>query len=142
MEQMINTHIWHPDHGFLSEQHRRIAEIIQDYEPTLFLAFVPPKIREANEEYPFALIHSPIGKPQYVVRRLKEDEVNEGLLAWIWASDNERNSPLVMIEKKEAAERVLRLKEEEDRMAAGHEFMQAVIKSPLHTYKHNGKKYQ
>lgn len=142
MEQMINSHIWHPDHGFLSEKHRRIAEIIQDYEPTLFLAFVPPKIRDANEEYPFALIHQPLNLPQYVVRRLKEEEVDESLLAWIWASDNERHNPLLMIEKKEAAERVLKLKEEEERMAARREFAETVLKSPLHTFKHDGKKYQ
>lgn len=141
MEQMINSHIWHPDYGFLNERVRRVAEIIADYEPTLFLSFIPPKMREVNEEYPYALIHRPLTGGEYVVRRLKEEDIDERLLAWIWSADNERNDVLAQLEKLETAQRVMKLKEEEEMLAPGREFMASVLASPKHVFKHDGKKF-
>jgi hypothetical protein len=142
MTDFINSHIWNEDEQcFTSELHRRVAEIINDYDPTLFLAWVPPRLREMDEQFPFAIIHQPAGQPQYVVRKLKESEVNEELLAWLWSNDTTKTNVLDRLEALDNARHALKLKEDIERDEELKEFATAVIGSPLHTYRHNGRKY-
>lgn len=139
---LIDSHIWNEEHNcFVSDSHRRVAEIINDYDSELFLAFVPPQLRELDEQYPFALIHSPQGKPQYVVWKLKESEINEQLLARIWSSDNLKHDVLGRIEALDAARHAMKLHAEMEAREEANEIGASILKSPLHTYKHNGKKY-
>lgn len=142
MTNHIDTHIWNEDEQcFTSELHRRVAEIINDYEPTLFLAWVPPRLREMDELYPFAIVHQPPGKPQYVVRKLKEEEVNEQLLAWLWSNDTTKTNVLDRLEALDNAKHALKLKEDLERDEEQKEFAISVLRSPLHTYRHKGRKY-
>lgn len=139
---LIDSHIWNEEHGcFVSEKHRRVAEIIHDYDEDLALAFIPPQLRELDEQYPFALVHSPPGKPQYVVWKLKESEINEQLLARLWSSDTLKHDVLGHIEALDAARHALKLHEEMEAREEANDIGKTILKSPLHTFKHNGKKY-
>jgi len=126
---------------FISEKHRQIAEIIKDYDPTLELAWIPPDKRSATA-LPFALVHRPVGKESYIVRKLRDDEVDERLLAWIWSNDTERNNPLLMLEKWETAKEAVRLKQQIEEAEERTDIATAILKSPLNAYKHNGKVYK
>lgn len=119
----------------ISQKMNRIQEIIQDYDPTLRLAWIPPKERTAFDKYPFVLIHSPVGKPEYIAMTLKEDEVNESLLARLWMHDNRRNNVLDRLEAEDAARQAIEFKQKMDAEEIRKELVSTIIKSPLNTYR-------
>lgn len=141
----LNTYIYDADSGyFISEEHRRIAEIIQDYNSDLYLCWIPPDKRALDDTEPFAIIHMPPGKPQYVVRRVKDSEVDVRLLQWLWSNDAARRGEDILnsLEAFEAAQKALKLKTEAEKLEEANDVATSIIKSPLNTYKHNGVKYQ
>ena len=139
----MDVHILDPETGyFISEAHQRIAEIIKDYEPTLELVWIPPNKRNFNDTFPFAVVHHPEGRESYVVRKLKEDEVDNRLLAWLFANDQERNSPLSMLDKIDLANELIKAKKQEEELAAKRDVALSILKSPLNRYKHDGVVYQ
>lgn len=139
----MDVHILDPETGyFISEAHQRIAEIIKDYEPTLELVWIPPSKRNFNDTYPFAVVHRPVGKPEYVVRKLKENEVDNRLLAWIFANDQERSNPIVMMDKLDQANEIIKAKRHEEELAEQRDVALSILKSPLSVYKHNGVVYR
>jgi hypothetical protein len=140
-------HIFDQESGYmLSQEHMRVAEVIRDYDPTLELTWIPPDNRVTKDDFdkPFALLHKPGDKPDYVVRKLKEDEVDHRIIAWLWMSDNARNGE-DLAEKVTAeanARQALAYLANHDKMMEKHELAASILASPLNTYKHEGVKYQ
>ena len=120
---------------YISQKMNRVQEIIQDYDPNLRLAWIPPKERTAFDKFPFVLIHSPVGKPEYIAMSLKEDEINESLLARLWMHDNRQASVLDRLEAEDAARNAMRYKEKMDAEEMRKEMVSSIIKSPLNTYR-------
>lgn len=128
---MTSTVTFDPESGrALSVEHQRIAEIIHDYEPTLSLAWVPPENRALNEQYPFAVIHSPEDAPAYIVMRLRENEVDHRVLARLWGADSKNGNVLTNIEAEEAARKAIELKAREDEIEEAREMAAWMIKAP------------
>jgi hypothetical protein len=126
----------------ISRSMNRIQEIIQDYNPDLELVWIPPRDRTAFDRQPFAVVHRPVGKPAYIVMFLKEDEVNETLLARLWSHDNSNGDVLTKLEALEAARQAVTLKKQMEDEEVRKELVGSIIKSPLNTYYHGGVKYQ
>lgn len=127
----MNGFNWDAEAGhFLSAEHQRIAQVIQDYDETLELAWIPPKNRELNEEYPFAVIHRPTDAPPYVVMRLRETEVDHRVIARLWGADNKNSNVLDAIEADEAARRALELLRQEEETLEAKEKAAWAIKAP------------
>jgi hypothetical protein len=140
-----NSYMYDADCGyFISEEHRIIAEIIQDYNPDLYLMWIPPDKRDLNDTEPFAIVHMPPGKSQYVVRRCKDSEVDVRLLEWLWSNDQARGGTDILgrLEAHEAAKKAMQLKRDQEKLDAAQDIALSIIKSPLNAYKHNGVKYQ
>ena len=143
MIDMLNTYRWVPEAGALiSEKLIRVSEIINDYDPKLFIAPIPDEIRATNPDKSHALIHEQKDGGTYVIRLLSEDEINEDLLVWLWTHDNEKNDVLGRIEARDAARRAMNLKKVIDEREEEKEIGQAILNSPLHTFRHNGKVYR
>jgi hypothetical protein len=141
----LNTYVYDADSGhFVSSEHQRVAEVIQEYDPNLYLMWIPPEKRELDDTQPFAIVHMPSDGKQYVVRRLKEDEVDYRLLAWLWSNDQARkgNDVLGRLEAEEAARKALELKVEMERREETRELATSIVRSPLNWYKHNGKVFK
>lgn len=138
---MDNIPIFDAESGyFISAEHQRIAELINDYDPNLFLVWVPPSDRNSETSHPFGIIHrTPNG--DYWVRKVKESELNAELIAWLWTNDNERNNTLAYLEKIEQANEALKLKKQMEELEAQKDIALTILKSPLHTFRHNGKVY-
>jgi hypothetical protein len=140
--RLVSIPIYDAQSGhYISADHQRVAELINDYDYSLFLVWIPPSDR-TGEIYPFGILHRPIGRPEYIVRRLKESEVNADLIAWLWTNDNERNNPIAVLEKQEQAEKALKLKKHLDELQEQKDIALSVINSPLNTYRHAGKVYK
>lgn len=127
------------DGYFVSQKHQQIAEIINDYEPTLNLVWIPPDKREPGDS-PFAVMHSPLGGQPYIV--FYADECDERLLERVFASDRAHHDVMTELEIKNAAVEAMRLKQEMDEAEEKKEIIKSIIKSPKQKYKHDGVVYQ
>lgn len=141
--QMLDTYTWVPEaNAFISDRVRRVSEIVNDYDRGLFIAPIPDQIRNANPGMSHALVHeSPTGYT-YVVRTMTEEEINENLLVWLWTHDNNKVNVLDRIEALDNARKAIDMKRKMDEAEEANEIGQAILNSPLHTYRHNGKVYR
>lgn len=127
---------------FLSSKHMRIAEIIQDYNPTLHLAWIPPDQRgELDREFPFCVLHFAENGKQYVVHKYRENEVDERILADLFSRDMSKTDVLGRLEAEEKAREAYALKRRMEEAEERQDFIASVVKSPLHTYRHNGRRF-
>lgn len=127
------------DGTFISVEHQQIAEIINDYDPTLALVWIPPAKREPGDQ-PFAVVHSPLGQQPYVV--FYADECDERLLARVFSSDNARQDVLSVMDRNNQAREILNAKKRMDEAEEKKDIVRSIIKSPKHKYKHNGVTYE
>lgn len=139
---MTDAYILDSETGtFISQEHRRIAEIINEYDETLQLIWIPVGKR-TGETHPFAILHSPDNKAPYIVRKVKESEVNEQLIAWLWTNDTNRNDVHAMLEAYDDARQAVEHKKAIEAAEEQAEVAGAILKSPLNVYRHNGKIYR
>jgi hypothetical protein len=117
-----SANVWNSDLGeFISDDHRRLAEVLQDYQPGRYsLVFIPIKDRvtQQDREKPFAILEANQGGSQ-IVRYLSEAEMRDtaGVLSWVYAGDLTKHRPndvLAQIEAREKAEQLLNLKAQMD----------------------------
>jgi hypothetical protein len=141
---LSNAYILDSEVGhFISEEHRHVAELINDYEPTLFLVWIPPDKRAFNEEFPFAILHRPEGHPEYIVRKVRENEVNADLIAWIWMNDQARGGKDVLsrVQAMEDAREAMKLKKQAEQAEANGDLAMSILKGKNY-YRHNGRIYR
>jgi hypothetical protein len=128
------------DGHFVSEKHERIAAIIKDIDPELSLAWIPPENRAANETAPpFAVLCTPRDRQPYIVFTIKEDELDERVIARLVRGDNTKNDPLAWADAISDAEEAYRLKVAMDKAEERKDFVKTVVGSHKHSFKHNGK---
>lgn len=142
---------WSSEFGqFISDDHQRMAEVLQDLNPNLSLAFIPQRDRKEGDTKPFAIVETRPGLEPHIIRYLSvlEMEKPAEILAWCAAGDLVRNRPqdvLARIEREETMEELLKLKRREDELEDIID-MGAFVGSgginKLHTFKHNGVVYR
>ena len=129
-----------PEGYFVSREHQRIAEIIQDYDPTLRLVFIPPADRNQNDptEKPFAVAHFPEDAAPYIA--FFAEECDHRILERLFSNDLTKTDVKSALEAAEAAQQAIKLKKELEEEEMRQDMAQSMIRSPLHSYRHNGKK--
>lgn len=143
------VYIIDPENGVvISEEHRRVAELIQEYNPELFLMHIPASKRESAEDHdkPYAILHVPSDKRKepYYVGKYGTDEINVNLIAHLYAMDSTKSgtaSPEVRLQAMADAKRAMDRKRQEDMIAEGRDFVLTRLKSHKNYYHHNGRKY-
>lgn len=139
LDQIHSDYTLDPTTGqVISDKHRRVAELIQEFNPSLRLVYIPYRDRTAEDTHPYAVVHAPPGGKEYVVLSCREDEVDARLLAKLWTADQTNvdvedylrkvNAAADLLEKK----RIIELKEEARDKAA------TILRSRLHTYRLGG----
>lgn len=130
------SHIYDPQRGeFVNAKHKRISEILSDYNPYLVLGYIPPADRIEADTHPFALFFCPPDREPQLISIFKEEEVDERLLAWVFMNDSSRNDPLAYLEKLEDAQRIMHMKEQMEKEEEKRDRAAFMLKSPLHTIK-------
>jgi hypothetical protein len=126
--------------GLYSGEHRRVAEVIQDLFPTVRLIRVDSLHPAYNPEQPFALVDEPHMLPPYVIRYMRESEVDHRLVAWL-VDNNMHNadSKVNKLRILEMAEAAMKAKRELEWMEEKKDMMKSVMGSNKNTYRHNGK---
>ena len=128
------------DGSWINENTARVAELISEYDHRLELRWIRPDQRQFGEPE-FAIIEKNDDGREYVAFLIQDESyVNAGLLARIYAADNaDKNVNEISIASNKAV-RDLERKEREDKTAEATDIAFHMLKSPLHTYRHNGKK--
>lgn len=139
---MVNI-LDHDTGRFVSQEHQYIASIIQDYNPELHLVWIRPQDRTTEEDrkYPFAVMHMPEGREPYIVMLIKENELDHRVLARLFEADQSKGDPLAKLNAHNAAIKALEAYKHAAEMEELADFHRTMIKSPLHTFRHNGKVY-
>lgn len=134
------VHILEPESGkFVSQEHARVAKMISDYSADLSLVWIPPEQRRLDEQFPFAILHSPLGREPYIVRKVQLSDMNETLIAWLYQS--ERMGDLnAWADGQELAERMKKEALAAEQLEAEQDFMRSVLNGK-NWYRHNGKVY-
>lgn len=128
---------------FISEKHQRIAEIINDYDPGLQLVWIPPDKRLPEDEgKEFAVLHTNNNGFKYIVYYVRQDEVDERLLARLWSDDNVNGNVLSRLDALDAANRAVQMKEQMEAMEERHDIAKHILNSPRARYRHDGVVYE
>lgn len=112
-----NSTVVSEDGYFVSEKMMTLAQILQDYDPYLSLEWIPTDKRVANDNAaPYRIVHTPPGRPPYVVMFAYETDVPEHILARIFENDNTRGNPVARMDLRNAAVELFRLKKWHDQL--------------------------
>jgi hypothetical protein len=126
--------------GLYSTDHRRVAEIISDLFPTVRLIRVDSLHPAYNPEQPFALIDEPHLLPPYVIRYIRESEVDARLVAWLVDNNmHDKDSQVNKLKILEMAEAAMKAKRELEWMEEKKDMMKSVMGSRKNEYRHDGK---
>ena len=81
------------DGHWVNEAHARIAELINEYDPTMELVWIPPEHRVKNSnEAPYAVRHNPPNAEPYIIFYIAEDELDHRVLARIYRGDTTKHN--------------------------------------------------
>lgn len=123
--------------AFLSVEHERVAQAINDYNRELFLVYIPPKDRVPgtdDEIYPYAVIHQPFGKEAYPVMLLSEANVNMDVIMKLRAADQAHSKPIERLDEVEAAAQKARDDMNRESREEAHDMAKSMFRSTKHTY--------
>ena len=126
--------------GLYSTDHRRVAEVIRDLFPTVRLIKVDSLHPGYNPEMPFALVDEPHLLPPYIIRYMRESEVDQRLIAWL-VENNMQNadSKVNRLRILEMAEAAMKAKRELEWMEEKKDMMKSVMSSRKNVYRHDGQ---
>lgn len=145
---MVDAPFYSAEHGeFLSSKAARLQEVLQDYNPYLELVFVPANNRDATDTHPFAIRDNSPWRAGYIVRHITEAEMEnpQAILAWLFEGDLSKHGVSELMARhqaKEAADRLLNLKREQDIAEERQELAAEIMKggrNRLSEFRHNGK---
>jgi hypothetical protein len=150
METSLNrsSTVWNSDLGeFISDAHAHLAQVLQDYKPTLSLVYIPVKDRDETDTKPWAILDSPANMAPHIIRYMSDEEMQKPaeVLAWIFEGDLDKHRPddvFARMEAKRAAEELMNYKKQEEELADHMELIEFAAKTNKNTWWHNGKKYQ
>lgn len=137
MRLLDDGNIYIPDENgnFISENQRRIGQILSEYDPNLQLQWIPP-VNRGPDDYPFRVVDFSPGRPPYVV--CFAHECDERLLAKVFQSDGTKNNVLNYLDAHNAAVEAVRLKKMKEQRMEDHEFAMSVLRHKKINYIHNG----
>lgn len=122
--------------AFVSEKHRRVAELLHEYDKYLELHWIPPGSRGQYDVAPWAVVHNPPNMDAYTV--FYAEDADERLLARVIRADNMHKDVLTEMEAQNKAREALKMHEDRENRQEAHELAAAVLRSGKYHYKHGG----
>lgn len=124
---------------WISDRFARLSEILQDYDPNLELRWIPPDKRTRDDRKPYVVWDTASNSPVLFAGEM--DEPYE-ILASIFQADAHKNGHVLnRLEAMENAYKAVRFKEYMEQMEEAADRAKFLMKSPLHTNRMDGKKY-
>lgn len=125
-----------PTQSFLSAEHERVAQAVQEYNRELRLHFIPrdQRVTAEDHEMPYAVFHYPFGEQPYPVMLLREEDVNLTLIDKLYAADTSKRNVLSDLEKREQLAKDAQKAREAEERAEMHDMAKSIFRTPLHSY--------
>ena len=131
----------HEDGRFISAKVSRIVELVREYDHRLDVVWIPPDRRGADDPAFAVTERLQDGRTVVAFYVQSEQEFDERVLERIILGDNTKHDVQARIEAQNLAARALAEARRRDEVAAFADFARSVIRSPKHTYKHDGRKF-
>ena len=126
--------------GLYTDFQRRIAAVIKDIFPTVRLLRLDSLHPSFTPERPYALVDEPHLLPAYVIKTLRESEIDERLIAFLVENNMaDPNSKVNRLDILAQAQKAVQAKAEVEWLEERKDVMKAIMKSKKHEYRHNGK---
>lgn len=129
------------DGQWVSADFERLARMVKDYDESLELVWIPPAARTRDDKEPFAIRDTRPQEGSGIIFFVKETDSPVDVIHRLFTGDNKHGNVLDRLQAREDAQRVWDMKAHEDQMAEAAELAFFFKQSPLHTIKHNGKKF-
>ena len=127
----------------LSVKHQRLAQVINDLDSNLRLAYIPEGQRSAFDSHPYAVMHTPDnGAAPYVAMSMAENEMDHRIIAKLIKRDTHKGAVLDEMEAQEAALRLVNANEALEELEEKRDLAVSVLKSNKHVYRHDGVVYR
>jgi hypothetical protein len=127
--------------GDMSETQERVARMLKEYNAELELQYIPEQDRGAFDAKPFRVVHNSPRFGTYIVGHFAAKDVNETLIAHVFKHDRKNRNVLTDLEDDERAREAILMRAALDKQEEREDLAHSILKSPKHTYRHNGKKY-
>lgn len=142
-----NGSVLDQEHGhFVSDKVARLAELLNDFDDTLFLQYIPSNERDASDAQPFRIIQDAPGHEPYIVMYLREDQLDHRVLASLAeARDFGKNGSqdlATTLQYQEAARQVELAKKQQEEREIAMDKASFLIRTPLHNVTMDGKKFR
>ena len=121
--------------GFINDKHRRIAEIINEFDPTIEVMWIP-RDRRGPGDKAYALRHQLPGKAPYLIKVYDEEEFDERVLAELFEMAAAANGPLTVaqrVEMHDLAVKAVRMSKERELLEEARDEAEFFWRTPLHT---------
>lgn len=122
----------------LSQEHLNIAQDIAHRYDNLRLIWIPPTDRiPGTDDKPFGVLDI---RTQIIIKRFPEQYVPV-IPRWLYENDSHRVDTYAQFMKEQEKAKADAAKAVEERNAPKLELNHSILKSKLHTYKHDGIRY-
>jgi hypothetical protein len=130
----------HNDGRFIPSNVSRIVELVREYDSRLDVKWIPPSMRDSGDPA-FAIIERlKDGKEVIAFYVQDESEFDERVLERILLGDNAKHNVQARVEAQNLAVRAVAEAKRRDERAAFADFAKSIVRSPKHTYMHEGRK--
>ncbi len=139
---LANLPVPHDDGSFISERVSRIVELVREYDPRIDVRWIKPDQRGPDEPA-FALVTRDMSGREYVIFYVQDEQSFDGsVLERLYQSDAEKQgNVLSAIDARNQAVRAIKQKLHHEQLEEARDVAYHILRSPKHTYKHNGVKY-
>lgn len=129
---------------FVSQKWMFLAEMIQDYNPSLELRWIPPDKRSNQDrDKPYMVVHQDKHGKDYVVLYASELDQPEEVLERIFLSDMKNGNVLTRMEARNSAKKLFEMREKEEQLAEQEEFTRWLVETnkvnPTYRDKNSGE---
>lgn len=131
----------HNNGMFISAKVSRIVELIREHDSNLDVKWIPEKLRGPGDAA-FAITEKLRDGSEVVAFYIQsEKDFDETVLARVYEADNAYHNVQTMMESHNRAIKAVEEAKLADERAQHIDLMRSMVTTRLHTYKHNGNKY-
>lgn len=115
---------------FVSQKWMFLAEMLQDYNPSLELRWIPPEKREVEDrDKPYMVVHQDRQGRNYIVLYASETDQPEDVMTRIIQADMKHGNVLDRMEIRNNVQRLFELRKREEELAEQEEFAAWLVKT-------------
>ena len=133
----------HDDGRWINERVSKVVEVLRDYDRKIDVEWIPPDQRGVDDPA-FRLIENLAdGRKSIMFYVNDESEFDGRVLERVIQMDASRRGKFLdEIDARNAAVRLMMQKERAEKEAESVDLYHTVLRSPLHTFKHNGRVWE